>query len=190
MRLYLRLAWRNVWRHRRRTLIVVLAMGLTLAMMMFYDGLVAGFDDAIYGNAIKVLGGNIQIHAGGYQAKADQTPLLPLGDDQAIVQAALALPQVEAASRRINTGGLATNREGAFPVSIIGVEPDKELPISLVAQHATAGRYLKAGRPGHDLHWQRPGRRDEREGRRQFHTGGARHAPADEPAHDDRRRHL
>ncbi len=144
MRLYLRLAWRNVWRHRRRTLIVVLAMGLTLAMMMLYDGLVAGFDDAIYGNAIKVLGGNIQIHAGGYQAKADQTPLLPLGDDQAIVQAALALPQVEAAARRINTGGLATNREGAFPVSIVGVEPDKELPVSLVAQHAAEGRYLKA----------------------------------------------
>ena len=144
MKLYLRLAWRNVWRHRRRTLIVVLAMGLTLAMMMLYDGLVAGFDDAIYGNAIKVLGGNIQIHAGGYQAKADQTPLLPLGDDQAIVQAALALPQVEAAARRINTGGLATNREGAFPVSIVGVEPDKELPVSLVAQHAAEGRYLKA----------------------------------------------
>jgi ABC-type lipoprotein release transport system permease subunit len=119
-------------------------MGLTLAMMMLYDGLVAGFDDAIYGNAIKVLGGNIQIHAGGYQAKADQTPLLPLGDDQAIVRAALALPQVEAAARRINTGGLATNREGAFPVSIVGVEPDKELPVSLVAQHAAEGRYLKA----------------------------------------------
>ena len=144
MKLYLRLAWRNVWRHRRRTIIVVVAMGLTLAMMMFYDGLVAGFDDAIYGNAIKVLGGNIQIHASGYQAKADQTPLLPLGDDQAIVQAALALPQVQAATRRINTGGLASNREGAFPVSIIGVEPDKELPVSLVAQHVSAGRYLKA----------------------------------------------
>jgi ABC-type lipoprotein release transport system permease subunit len=142
MKLYLRLAWRNVWRHRRRTIIVVAAMGLTLAMMMFYDGLVAGFDDAIYGNAIKVLGGNIQIHASGYQAKADQTPLLPLGDDQSIVQAALALPEVQAAARRINTGGLASNREGAFPVSIIGVEPDKELPVSLVAQHVSAGRYL------------------------------------------------
>ncbi|HEY3415872.1 MAG TPA: FtsX-like permease family protein, partial [Armatimonadota bacterium] len=87
---------------------------------------------------------NIQVHAGGYQAKADQTPLLPLANDQAIVQAALALPEVQAASRRINTGGLATNREGAFPVSIVGVEPDKELPVSLVAQHVAAGRYLKA----------------------------------------------
>ena len=63
MKLYLRLAWRNVWRHRRRTLIIVLAMGLALSFMMMYDGLVAGFNQAIYGNAIKILGGNIQVHA-------------------------------------------------------------------------------------------------------------------------------
>lgn len=55
MRLYLCLAWRNVWRHSHRTLIIVLAMSLGLALMMFFDGLVAGFNQAIYGNAIKVL---------------------------------------------------------------------------------------------------------------------------------------
>ena len=55
MQLYLRLAWRNIWRHRRRTFIIVGAMGLALAMMMMYDGLVDGFNNAIYGNAIRVL---------------------------------------------------------------------------------------------------------------------------------------
>jgi ABC-type lipoprotein release transport system permease subunit len=145
MRLYLRLAWRNYWRHRRRTLIVVLSIGLTVALMVFYDGLVAGFEQSIYANAIKVLGGNIQIHANGYRARADQTPLLPLENDQAIVNAALSRPQVLAASRRINTGGLASNREGAFPVSIVGIEPEKELPVSLVAQHVVEGRCLTAG---------------------------------------------
>ena len=40
LQLYIRLAWRNVWRHRRRTIIVLLAIGLTM-MMMFYDGLIA-----------------------------------------------------------------------------------------------------------------------------------------------------
>lgn len=144
MSLYLRLAWRNIWRHRRRTLIVVLAIGLGMALMIFYDGFVAGFEEAIYSNAIKVLGGNIQIHANGYHDKADQSPLLPLGNDQQIVALAAAQPQVMAASRRIQTGGLATNREGAFPVSIIGIEPEKELPVSLVAQNVTAGRYLSA----------------------------------------------
>ncbi len=144
MSLYLRLAWRNIWRHRRRTLIVVLAIGMTLWLMMMYDGLIGGFQQAIYGNAIKVLGGNIQIHAIGYQDKAAQNPLLPLPDDQAAVKAALAQPQVTAASRRIVTGGLASSQEGAFAVSIDGVEPEKELPVSLVGQKVSQGRYLTA----------------------------------------------
>ncbi len=144
MGLYLRLAWRNIWRHRRRTIIVVLAIGFTLSMLMYYDGLVAGFENAIYGNAIKVLGGNIQIHASGYQAKESQTPLLPLPDSQAAVKVVLAQPQVVAASLRINTGGLVTNRKGAFAVAISGIEPEKELPVNLVAQHVTQGRYLTA----------------------------------------------
>jgi len=144
MRLYLRLAWRNLWRHRRRTVIVAVAIGGTLALMMWYDGLVSGFNEAIYGNAIRVLGGNIQIHAAGYGAEVEQLPLLPLANDQALVQAAQAQPQVQAAARRINTGGMATTREGAFGVTIVGVEPDQELPVSLVAQKVSAGRYLAA----------------------------------------------
>lgn len=142
MRLYLRLAWRNIWRHTRRTIIIVVAMGLGLSLMMMYDGLVDGFNQAIYGNAIKVLGGNIQVHAQGYREKADQTPLLPLLDDQAVVSAALANPQVVAATRRINTGGLASSREGAFAVGITGIEPEKETDVNLAAQHVIAGRYL------------------------------------------------
>lgn len=142
MKLYLRLAWRNLWRHRRRTLIVVIAIGGTMAMMMWYDGLVGGFNEAIYGNAIRVMGGNIQIHAAGYGAEVEQLPLLPLSNDEALVQAAQAQPQVLAATRRINTGGIATTRKGAFGVTIVGVEPERELPVSLVAQKVTAGRYL------------------------------------------------
>ena len=142
MSLYLRLAWRNIWRQRRRTVIVVLAMGLGLALMMLYDGTVAGFQQAIYGNAIKILGGNIQIHAAGYNSDPGKSPLLPLPDDQTVVDAARAQPQVVAASRRIKTRGLATSREGAFPVGIVGIEPEQELPVSLTAQNVAAGRLL------------------------------------------------
>jgi ABC-type lipoprotein release transport system permease subunit len=145
MKLYLRLAWRNLWRQRRRTLIVAVAMALGLGMMMFYDGLMAGFDQAIYGNAIRVLGGNIQVHAAGYSTEAGENPLLPLAGDQAVVEAALVQPQVLAATRRINTGGLASSREGAFGVAIIGIEPEKELEVNLAAQNVVAGRYLSAG---------------------------------------------
>ncbi len=144
MQLYLRLAWRNIWRHRRRTIIIVLAMGLSLALMMFYDGLIDGFNQAIAGNAVRVLGGNIQVHADGYREKVDSNPLLPLTDDSLIVQAALSQPEVIAAARRIQTGGLISNREGAFPLNIIGIEPEAEAPVSLIAQHVVDGRYLES----------------------------------------------
>ncbi len=142
MRLYLRLAWRNVWRHRRRTILIAAAMALSLGLMMFYDGLVSGFNQAIYGNAIQILGGNIQVHAAGYREKAASMPLLPLADDQAVIQAAIANPQVKLASRRINTGGLASSAEGAFAVTITGIEPDKEAAVNLLMQHVTSGRNL------------------------------------------------
>jgi len=143
MTLYLRLAWRNIWRHRRRTVIIVLAMGLSLAMMMMYDGLLDGFNNAIAGNAVRVLGGNVQVHAAGYRAKVDSNPLLPLADDAAIVKAALSQPDVIAASRRIQTGGLVSNHEGAFSMSIIGIESEAEAPVSLIAEHIVDGRYLE-----------------------------------------------
>ncbi len=142
MQLYLRLAWRNIWRHRRRTVIIVVAMGLSLAMMMMYDGFMDGFNQAIYGNAIRVLGGNIQIHAAGYREKIDSNPLLPLANDTAVVQTVKKNPDVIAAARRITTGGLATNREGAFPMSIIGIEPEAEAPVSVIASHIDQGRFL------------------------------------------------
>ena len=142
MQLYLRLAWRNIWRHRRRTIIIVLAMSLTLALMMFYDGLMNGFTDVIYGNAVKVLGGNIQVHAEGYRAQANSTPLLLLADPQAVIKAAQAHPQVLAATQRINTGGLVTSREGAFAVGITGVEPEQELTVNIIGQYVKTGRNL------------------------------------------------
>lgn len=142
MQLFLRLSWRNIWRHRRRTLIVVLAIGMTIGLMMLYDGVMSGFEDAIYGNAIKVLGGNIQVHATGYQDRAEQVPLLPLQNDLEVVKAASALPEVEIAARRINTGGLITSRKGAFAVGIVAVEADKEQMVSLVAKNVSVGRYL------------------------------------------------
>jgi ABC-type lipoprotein release transport system permease subunit len=144
MKLYLRLAWRNIWRNRRRTLIIFISIAFTMALMMWYDGIVAGFENAIYGNAIKVLGGNIQIHASGFQAKLDQNPLLPLDNDTAVIDEAMQQPQVVAASRRIKTNGMVINREGAFGVTIVGIEPELELPVSLPAQNVVSGRYLTA----------------------------------------------
>jgi len=139
----IKIAWRNVWRQRRRTSLIAVAMGVIMALLVFYDGMLVGFEQAIYGNAIEVLGGNIQVHAPGYNDKNSRTPLLPLENPDAIVQAAEALPNVVLASKRINTGGMVTNREGAFSVKIVGLETKKEASISTIAQSISEGRFLQ-----------------------------------------------
>ena len=142
MSLYLRLAWRNVWRQRRRTFLIAGAMGVIVSFLMVYDGIIVGFEQGIYGNAIQVMGGNIQVHAPGYREKTGSKPLLPVEDPDGIVQAAESHPDVVMATKRIVTGGLVTNREGAFSVTMIGLEPEKEAQIGIEAQNISAGRYL------------------------------------------------
>ncbi len=144
MTLFLKIAWRNVWRQRRRTLLIAVAMGIIMSLLVLFDGILVGFEQSIYGNAIQLLGGNIQVHAPGYSEKTGQKPLLPLTNPEGILRTAESNPYTVAAAQRIVTGGLVTNREGAFSVSIIGVEPDKEAHISPVAKNITAGRYLRS----------------------------------------------
>jgi len=138
----IKIAWRNVWRQRRRTFLIAGAMGFIMALLLLYDGIVVGFEDAIYGNSIQIMGGNIQAHAPGYKDETGSKPLLPLADPDAVVQAAESNPDVLMAAKRIVTGGLVTNREGAFSVTIIGLETEKEAQISQVAKNISEGRFL------------------------------------------------
>ncbi len=143
-----RLAWRNIWRNWRRTAIALVAIVLGLILLLFADGLIQGADHAIYGNAVRLYGGNLQVHACGFRAKARLRPLLPLPDPEAVLTAARRQPHVIAAARRIHTGGLVTTRQASRPVTITAIEPDMEAPISIIAEHVSAGRFLKANDEG------------------------------------------
>jgi ABC-type lipoprotein release transport system permease subunit len=140
---FLKMAWRNAWRNWRRTSIAVVAIVLGLILLLFFDGLVKGSDQAIFGNAVRLYGGNVQAHAPGFREKASRLPLLPMESADAVVEAATAEPQVVAAAKRINTSGIVSSREGAFPVVITGIEPGVEAPLSIQAENVTQGRYLQ-----------------------------------------------
>ena len=101
-----------------------------------------GSDQSIFGNAVRLYGGNIQVHAPGYVEKANRMPLLPLDDADAVVEAAYAQPEVVSAAKRINTGGMIISREGAYPVAITAIEPSVEAPVSIQAENVVEGRYL------------------------------------------------
>ncbi|HRW05342.1 MAG TPA: FtsX-like permease family protein [Caldilineaceae bacterium] len=139
----LTMAWRNMWRNWRRTAIAVVAIVLGLILLLLLNGFITGSDQAIFGNAVRLYGGNIQIHAPGYRDKANRLPLLPLADADTVVAAARSNPAVVAAAKRINTAGLLSSHEGAFPVSITGLEPSIEQTLSIQAANISAGRYLE-----------------------------------------------
>jgi ABC-type lipoprotein release transport system permease subunit len=142
MGMFLKMAWRNLWRNWRRTVIAVIAISLGLAMLLFFDGILGGSTQAMYGNLVKLQGGNIKIHSPGYREKASRMPLLPLADAETVVQTALSQPSVVAASRRIVTGGMMGSRAGTFPLTIYGIEPELEAPVGLMADKISTGRYL------------------------------------------------
>jgi ABC-type lipoprotein release transport system permease subunit len=138
------MAWRNVWRNWRRTVIAVIAIALGLTLILVFDGMLGGMDEALYGNTVRLQGGHVQVHAPGYLEKANRMPLLPLANPDALVQAAQAQPEAVAAAQRIKTGGMVSSREGTMPVAITGIQPELETSsVSMVAENVVQGRYLQ-----------------------------------------------
>ena len=140
-----KMAWRNMWRNWRRTVISMVAIVLGLILLILMDGMIKGSDQAIYGNAVRLYGGNIQIHATGFRAKASRLPLLPVDNADQVVEIAMTHPEVLLASKRINTGGMVNESGESYPVTITGIQPSAEAPISLIAENMAAGRFLEDG---------------------------------------------
>jgi len=139
----IKIAWRNMWRNWRRTGIAMIAIVLGLLLLVFMDGLYGGYDEAVFANAVRLYGGNLQIHAPGFRDRAHRMPLLPLEDADQVVQTAMENPQVLLASKRIRTSGMINERGEIYPVTITGLQPTIEAPISLIAENIVAGRFLR-----------------------------------------------
>ena len=69
-----------MWRNWRRTAIALVALAVGVLLLVFMDGLFIGSDQAIFGNAVRLYGGNIQVHAPGFRERARRYPLLPVAD--------------------------------------------------------------------------------------------------------------
>lgn len=139
---FVKLAWRNMWRNWRRTLIASVAIVLSMILLIFFQAFLDGMDESIYGNTVRLYGGNVLVHAPGYREKSTRLPMLPVSDVDEVLAAVREQPNVLAASRRINTGGLVSNRNLSQAVNITAIEPALERPISLVAENMVSGRFL------------------------------------------------
>ncbi len=112
---YIKMAWRNMWRNWRRTLIASVAIVLGMVLLIFMDAVIRGSDQAIYSNAVRLYGGNVQVHAPGFRDKSSRLPLLPLDNADIVIAKVSKEPNVVNVSKRISTGGMVSSSEGSYP---------------------------------------------------------------------------
>ena len=68
------IAWRDLWRNRRRSFFSVLAVGLGLALLIVMDGFVTGYFGDTLENTIRLESGHLQLRAPTYEI--EKTSLL------------------------------------------------------------------------------------------------------------------
>jgi ABC-type lipoprotein release transport system permease subunit len=140
MRTLLRLAWRSLWRHRRRTIVTIGSIGLGLAFVVFFVCLAEGTYHQLVTDAVRMQAGHVTIEHAGY-GDAPEVGLRVPGATR--LQAALAaLPGVASTKLVVLGQGLARSGADAVGVGVMGVEPAVEAATSPLARHMVAGAYL------------------------------------------------
>jgi putative ABC transport system permease protein len=118
----LRLAWRNIWRNRRRTIISLLALAMGVTAIISIHSFRITANEELIAAVTRGLVGDLQIHARGYQDEPELDATVPT---PAIVDAELAMFVPAARSEhRVVGGGLASAAEVATGVVVMGIEPD------------------------------------------------------------------
>lgn len=148
-RLLFILAWRNLWRYPRRTILTVLALGLGLAFLLVSLGLGDGSHEQMIVNGIKLGGGHVVIQAKGYQRTRSQDLLLPahvISTVNELLQPHSSPSPVHSISPRLLASGLLSSAANASGVGIVGVQPQAEQTISLIPQRMIEGAYLNGER--------------------------------------------
>jgi len=138
-----RLAWRNLWRHSRRTWLTVGAMVFCNVLLVFLISLQLGSYKMMIDNTLNAFTGHAQIQHMAYLDEQKMRQSVP--DVQALASRARAQQGVAAASARAVAFALASSDERSFGVQISGVEPAFEPAVSSFPGLITQGRYLSSG---------------------------------------------
>ncbi len=146
----LRLAWRNLWRNPRRTLIAMSAIGLGYAMLLFVACLMAGLRQQMIESGTDLLVSDAEVHAPDYYP--DRPIKKTLGgrsgtDVSALLAAVDADTRVLAASPRVYGYGLVSAAQRSAGVQLVGVDPDLERKITVLQARMVKGSYLSGRTP-------------------------------------------
>ncbi len=139
-RLLSRLAWRNLWRNRRRTLIMLLAITVGVWAMIFMTALMRGMVDQMVANGLKTFTGHLQIHQKDYPS------------DPAIVNS-MHWPSSELEEKlnntlawtpRVRVPAVVSSERESRGITLMGIQAKTEVQLSFVAENIIEGRFIEA----------------------------------------------
>lgn len=135
-----KMAWRNVWRNKRRSWVTILAMTLALFSMIQYSGFMNGYRIDLERSAIEVEMGNVQVCAKEYINRPSLYHNVP--SPQRLLEKIDQLgPGYEAASRIVGNGLAASSSNSAAAV-FKGVEVKRDKKVSEIYKRIRKGKWL------------------------------------------------
>ena len=140
MSINFRLAWRNLWRHPRRTWLTVGAMVFSNIILVFLISLQVGMYGMMINNTLRAQTGHLQVQAPGYKDDQKIRQVVPdVIDLAAELRSGLGTDEVAA---RGSAFALASSADRTYGLRITGVEPAFESRVSSLPGLINEGRFL------------------------------------------------
>lgn len=138
----LRLAWRNLWRHKRRTWLTASAIAFVTVLMVFLVTLQLGSYDLMVDSSLRIFTGQMQVQREGYLDKPQIRTIIP--DALTLAQRLRQNPALDGVGIAVRAQGFALAASGtrSFGVQVVGTEPEFEARVSTIPGLIKAGRYL------------------------------------------------
>ncbi len=143
---YLKLAWRNIWRNRRRTLITIASVYFALWLSLIMRSMQVGSYSHMADGIVEAYTGHLQIHGKGYW---DDPTLDNTFDQDGDLAAEIgSLENVRAVIPRLESFALASTGEQTKGIMVVGIDPQKELELTHPDRKLVEGVYFEGSREG------------------------------------------
>lgn len=136
------LAWRNLWRRKRRTIMILFALALGIWSMVVIAAISRGSMEQQLNKAILNLTGHIQLHAPGYRDDPVIDHRFP--PPSGAIKAALDDPAVLGWASRVRVPAVVVSERESAGVTLVGIDPERERDLSFIADSVRDGRYLES----------------------------------------------